>query len=403
MIVWRYGSRTAPSGSPVPSPLGCVRSANHSLSVRIMPRAHSLPILIATLAVSACGGSDSAELMLHPQLVLVDSIVLEQGDSTFLARPSAVAVDDDGYWVADMQQATLSRYDREGRYERRVGRQGRGPGEFGAPFRLASSATGRLDVADLDGFSVTRVNADNGAHLYRHSLGSQMFITSMAYRGDSLLLGGASLQPLAGAVWLSMTTGEFTAAVPTSEANRGLLMSFEFATAAEVRDGVIATWQGLHHARLRGWDGSETDLAIPARDRNVPPLDLMEQLISRRLDGDSARALYPLPVAAGTLSNGDAAIMHVQARWSADRRGAVWERGFLSVINAAADSACVDAPIEFRSDELPVVAFHGDTLFFLDQVVQDTDAIAVVRSFEISTAGCEWLPITRHPTGDATP
>src|SRR5690606_10773861 len=106
-------------------------------------------------------------------LVLVDSIVLEQGDSTFLAYPSAIVVDDDGYWIADTQQATLHRYDREGRYERRVGRKGRGPGEFGAPFRMVAGGSVGLAVADLDGFTVSGVDAYNGTHLYRHALGTQ--------------------------------------------------------------------------------------------------------------------------------------------------------------------------------------------------------------------------------------
>lgn len=354
-----------------------------------MPRIRSLTVLAA---VFACAGPDSPS----PRLVLVDSIVLEQGDTTFLGRPGGLAIVDDGFWVADMQVGRLTHYDRSGGYRRSIGRQGDGPGEFNVPFRLAYAPPGRLDVLDVGRFVVTGVDAGDGTHLYRHSLGPQNYGTSIAYRGDSLLVGGASIDPVAGALWLNLTTGEITAAVPAPEGRERLVRNLEYATAAQVRDGVVAVWQGLYLARLSGWDGSNIELAIPARTRSVPPEDLLEQLLSGAFELDSAGVTFPVPLGASTLPNDGAAFVHIQPRWSEDGSRFEFEGGFLSVINAAADSACVDAPIELRSEELPVIGFRGDTLYLLEQVVEDNEVTAMVRSFEISTEGCEWMPVVRY-------
>lgn len=359
----------------------------------MLSRIRTFRSVLIALVLAACDGIDFPDSTLSPVLVPVDSIVLVQNDAAYLASPSALAADDDGYWVADIQQATIVRYDREGRFERALGRKGRGPGEFGAPWRLASGDDQRLLVLDMGDFSVVGVDTRDGTHSFRHALGGMFFGTSMHPRGDSLLLGGLGMTPPLGGVWLNLTTGDVTTAVPAPEVSDPLLSFFEFATAVELRGGVLAVWPALRDSRLRLWDGRDVDVQIPARTRPVPPRDLQDRLMSRQLDPESAWAMIAVPWASTTLAGGDGAIVSLTFTPGAEGEGLRLTGGYLSVISAAADRACVDAPLELRSDERPVVAFRGDTLQLLEQVVQGTDVIAVLRSFVVSTEGCEWMPV----------
>ena len=60
----------------------------------------------------------------------------EQGEQA-LARPYSIAVDKDGFlYVLDIQDALVKVYDGSGRFVRRIGRRGQGPGEIGAAFSI---------------------------------------------------------------------------------------------------------------------------------------------------------------------------------------------------------------------------------------------------------------------------
>lgn len=70
--------------------------------------------------------------------------------SSPLNRPLMVTVDDDGLvYVADTSNEQIQVFDRDGRWVRKFGRLGRGPGEFDFPFGLAIR-NGRLYVADRE-------------------------------------------------------------------------------------------------------------------------------------------------------------------------------------------------------------------------------------------------------------
>src|SRR5690606_30522134 len=105
-----------------------------------------------------------------------------------------------------------------------------------------------------------------------------------------------------GGVWLNLTTGDVTTAVPAPEVSDPLLSFFEFATAVELRGGVLAVWPALRDSRLRLWDGRDVDVQIPARTRPVPPRDLQDRLMSRQLDPESAWAMIAVPWASTTLA-----------------------------------------------------------------------------------------------------
>lgn len=365
----------------------------HDRRLARSPACRAGPALVLALVGAACGEAPRPAMRDSPALLPLGEIVLEQdGAAPVLASPGGLLVDDAGLWVTDLQQGALLRYDRSGRFERAVGRAGGGPGEFRAPFRLVRLGDDTLGVFDVGLAALVELGADD-TELVRRPLGTQLFATSVFARGDSLLLGGVSLAPLAGALWLNRRTGAVRAAAPADTAWRAVLTSFEIGTAAPLAGGVLAVHWAMPHAMLHADGGSSRAVRLPARTRPVPPADLREQLLARRLPPDSARARYPAPIAAGVLPGGDVVLVHVGVRWDAASARASWRDGHVSVVRAAGDSACADAPLVVESDELPVVAFRGDTLYLLEQLVAGDRAEARLRAFTVGTQGCAWLPV----------
>ncbi|MFT7510940.1 MAG: DNA-binding beta-propeller fold protein YncE [Candidatus Omnitrophota bacterium] len=65
-----------------------------------------------------------------------------------LHRPSGLALGIDGLWVADAGQHAILQFDLAGKFLKRIGRRGVGPGEFNFPTHLCTDAYGRLYVVD---------------------------------------------------------------------------------------------------------------------------------------------------------------------------------------------------------------------------------------------------------------
>jgi hypothetical protein len=73
-------------------------------------------------------------------------------------------------------------------------------------------------------------------------------------------------------------------------------------------------------------------------------------------------------------------------------------RAWVSLVSAGLDSACVDAELPFPGSHWPRVTVRGDTVFALDQVAPEADALTnrtVIRRYLVSDASCRWIP-TRH-------
>jgi sugar lactone lactonase YvrE len=116
-------------------------------------RAAAAGLLALACALHGCGegrsGASARAASDAPLLVPLDSVVLAEGDSAYVAGTSGLAVAPDGsFFVSDHMAKRVHVFRRDGRFLRSIGRPGRGPGEFGGPSDLAFDGDSLLYVVD---------------------------------------------------------------------------------------------------------------------------------------------------------------------------------------------------------------------------------------------------------------
>ena len=111
---------------------------------------HIVAVLLLTLAASACRGGDARTPDPGiPSLVLVDSTVLQETDSSLIGTPIHLTVNRAGaMFVSDAMNSRVTEFARDGRFVRRFGARGDGPGEFRTPLASALLGDTILAVAD---------------------------------------------------------------------------------------------------------------------------------------------------------------------------------------------------------------------------------------------------------------
>ena len=83
-------------------------------------------------------GSSDPQSQDGPTLVLLDSVTLAESDSLYVGLPAWIHAAPDGtYLIPDPQTAAVYHFAGDGRYVKRFGRRGKGPGEFSSPGRIA--------------------------------------------------------------------------------------------------------------------------------------------------------------------------------------------------------------------------------------------------------------------------
>ena len=146
-----------------------------------------IPILLGLLVVFA---NSVAAQNPGPDLILRDSLVLEETEDHYIGNPLALFVAPDGsLLVSDGFAETVLRYDATGRLTGHLGRRGGGPGEFlhlgGVGFVTEAVAgfldeTGRMELFD----------PMTGAHYGRVRVDVNNRPSSFAVSGDSLWFAG---------------------------------------------------------------------------------------------------------------------------------------------------------------------------------------------------------------------
>ena len=131
------------------------------------------PLVIAVTAAVICaacaagdsgGAADLFDIRLPPPTVLVSL------ESELIGYPSDIDVDAAGrVWVADWRSKRLLVVDPAGGDPLLIGREGAGPGEFGAPARLAAGDA-LIHVIDAGNSRVQQYRLD-GAHVADHWIG----------------------------------------------------------------------------------------------------------------------------------------------------------------------------------------------------------------------------------------
>ena len=173
-----------------------------------------LPILLIPSLLASFSGWAVAQNG-GPDLIFLDSLVLEETEEHYVGNPLALFVAPDGsLLVSDGFAETILRYDATGRLVGRFGRSGGGPGEFrnlGGVGFVAADIAGFLDEAgELKLFALS-----TDAHPGSVRLDIDNRPSAFAVKGDSLWFAGVN--PVSSATHGAVAIGDLISVASTGD------------------------------------------------------------------------------------------------------------------------------------------------------------------------------------------
>ncbi len=346
-------------------------------------------------ALHGCGeggpGASARATSDAPLLVPVDSVVLAEGDSAYVAGTSGLAVAPDGsFFVSDYQAKKLLIFGRDGRFVRTLGRPGRGPGEFEQPAALAVDADSLLYVVDSGEIEVfdTRHGAHRGAYRMPRMPLSIAASSGRLFAGHADAADGGSVVRVEGDTSRLKATGPFPGLLRDP-----LLFQVFHPVALGMRgDTAATTFFVTDYVYLSEVSGMVLDsIKVPARRRNGTHPDRLRSLSRNPTDQKLGEATFwgsSLPRAVHWLPGERIALVStdqgmVEGRWI--------DSSFVSVVDRRTRRSCVDARVPGPTEPPVSMALRGDTLFVVAQeLTGDTRASTVVRWYRIDTGACRW-------------
>lgn len=343
-----------------------------------------------------------------PSLVLIDSLILEDRDSVFLARPEqSFTVDSGGrYYVADEFMNRLVRYRADGSIDRVFGKAGDGPGEMRSTQRL----TLLLDTVVIQSTAGKFVayQRDSGAFLFQKSH-ERNYLTAAQYVGDTVLVPMFSLT--AKKALLSASRASFLAIDSASMVSPLLpnlidfppeylkyptLQAFSQSALTAWRDTMMIGFSGVPYLVTYNRAGVPLDtIVIPARARHGHPNGWMSAFDKGRDPSleELVKALSFLNQI-WRLSDGETVLWHQDnGVINTGPRPRLYGAAYISVLAADRRKVCLDTYLPFPGTDWPRIAMHGDTLLALDQIAAGANADTVntvIRRYRIDTSRCAW-------------
>ena len=328
----------------------------------------------------------------QPRLLPIDTIWLEETANAYLALPSALHPDLDGYLVTDARQAVVLRFTAGGRLVQQYGSEGEGPGEF----REAAVAL-PYDLRDIIVLSwqppaAQRFDRATGAFVQGYQLTGISHAALVA--GDTVWVGGPRYGQDAGVerLILGQRSSVFMAPLPRTFRYGGPVGGiFPHVSLTRWADTLMVGYEPTEYVLLvTQVAGVVETISIPHQRRRGVPDDLEARLLQamRRYYPEvfgvlsALRELHRLP-------DGSTALVHFDSH---PETPPVSSDAFLSVLSADRRRACVDAPIPLGPEAHPVVGFKADTILVLEQQVKGLDALAFVARYIVDTSLCTWLP-----------
>lgn len=347
--------------------------------------------VMAAVAAVACAHEPDAQAPRGPEVVAVDSMLLFEDDSTFLADVTLVDVDASGsVLVADNFHKRVTEYDRLGALQATYGAKGQGPGEFlmlGVPLFLGDSL---IAVAD-NRRRVISIFSRGGSFV------RQLASPGVAYdgvaRGGALWLGALDSRGGTGVARVEWPRDSVKRLVPVPQLYRESQRWAGMNTTVsldEWRDTLFVGFSGDNSVLITDRNGTVLRrIVIPRQYRLGVPEDILMQLESSPPGSgfDKYSALFSLH----RLSDGSIGLVHFDQTISA---GGTYETVFLSIISPDRSRACVDGHIPVYRQTQPAVRWRGDSLVLVEQAVVDSSrAVTIARTYEIRLGGCDWIPV----------
>ncbi len=364
----------------------------------------SVTLITALLPGGAC--SSSAVPPAGATLVAVDSVVLQESESLYVARPGGLTVGADGQLLVPDQIANrLIRFAPDGVPLMTYGAPGSGPGEFRSIGETVLAWGDTIGIPDYHSRSISLFRRSTGAYLDERRFEGKL--TSGSSAGGTVWLGlldqsvGKSI-----GIW-HPGTAAFGADAPVLHATEVTIPDaylqvpalngiFGLVQLVAWGDSALVGFGGSNFVLTVAENGVVADTTvIPAVRRRGTPPDLL-----RRLEDPKTSFADQFSAASGLmglwrLPDGKFVAEHFDAQ--IDHRS-ITGRVFVSLLTADRTRACVDAEVPVEQDGAPWAALHGDTLFVLNQIVGDgaqPSLRTVIRKYLIDTASCSWIPTRR--------
>lgn len=347
---------------------------------------------LATVLVAGACSLDKAEPQPEvdaPVLALVDSTLLRETDSAFVARPNAFAVTGTGHaYVADQAEGRIVHFDNTGRWVRQIGRRGRGPGEFTNPGWMAITGE-RLYVNDLGTRQVVIIDTKTDSVLL--GIRAPGFVTSVYGIPSGLIMGMVAPGTKTTVATWTEATGQFLHMGPFPllfDRVPQVAGAFGMVEVA-AREGKIASaYEVSNHLYLTSLEGQVRDsVQVHVARRRGAQLGLFDRIVDPATATEAAyRSSFPFELEWLTSD----LLAYVTLEQSLENSRIVGPL-YLSVISLRRRAACADALLPVPVDPVPRIAFTGDTLWALYQSIRPDGSPSLwVKRLRVSVDKCQW-------------
>jgi hypothetical protein len=355
-----------------------------------------LVFAVSVFVVAGCrserGGEERVPQLVGPQLLAIDSVVLNERDGVFVSKPNDLLVLPDGrLLVSDAAAGQVLSYSAAGELEGAFGKRGRGPGEFTSPGWMTLSGDSLLLVQNAPAFRIEAFDVRSGAWRWGRRFDART-TTGLATRNGVVLLGLLDTQKKSSYVAFPDTVSRL---VPEGrllqDAHNDPLLTDAFRlTQLAVRGARVAqAFEVSNWLYVFGPTRTDVDsFHLAVARRKGAPTKLLPLLRDNQALGLEAANHVSQPIALHWMDAERVGVVTVDPdRMSPRYRGPA----YVSVVDVERRRACVDGALIGPSDPAPVATFRGDTLYVLYQDVGPTgSAETIVKRMRVDLLSCSW-------------
>jgi hypothetical protein len=327
------------------------------------------------------------------RLVPTGTTILDETDSTYTGKISAVLVGSDGrFFISDLFAKQILVFSRDGRFIRTFGGRGDAGGKLRSPTWMTLDEDSILYVADAGGMSVRSYDVASGAWLGVHNFTSRTSQLEV-WRGN-LVAGMIDRRRRASVVIANGERGNWVNLGPHPEMftlNNGLTAELVGSVGVAIRnDTLITAYQVSDYLYLTPINGGPIDsLYIPVLHRRGARLDLYRQITDDPKTAEDAVYRSSWPALLEVLPSGLLALVFLDADVTSSR---VQGWNYLSLVDIGGRRVCPDALIPGPVDPVARVGFRGDTLVVASKEINhDGMPLTIARSYRIDVATCSWF------------
>lgn len=357
---------------------------------------------ILAFAVLA-GGPVSATALQQAGLVPLDTIRLQEAESSYLTQPRDLAPDPSGGWfVLDSRDPKVLSYSEEGRLRGVIGSEGEGPGEFRTGDALFTVGD-TLGVAASNPGVLIFYSGSSGRHLGQVRLPGS--VNRTAVRGDTLWVDARSFSERKSLLRMAPPYEAGERLVPLPDEYDGsdggavgvLAGAFPSASVAIDLDRMLVGYEPMGHLLVTDRNGTVTDtIRLRAVRRRGTPPDLQKALMETMRENyfrifSVASTLEDLH----GLSDGSFAVVHLDYR-PVETREQLPPPGqlYVSLLSPDLERACADLEVPLDPEARPVIGFEGDTLLVLQRAIRsDLGVDTFIVRYRLDPDGCDAEPL----------